>query len=217
MNIKCCLSSLALLLAPTVAAAQSAAHFYGTVSFGATTGNLSVDEINNGFRTDGLFPSSTTIENKDAAYRLGGGYRFSPAVAVELYYADLGKYSSQSVASFTPTSGRLDISALYKSAGVGVDVVFGAPLGEAFGVYGRAGVIRAKTQGIFSLVGSPSFRVTNGTANKVGNVLGVGLKYDVSKQLSVNLEAQRVAKLGDDSTGGELRLNIYSLGANFNF
>lgn len=209
--------ALPLFILPTVALAQAEAPVYGTLAFGAARANINANDINAGLRSDGLFPSSTTVENSDKAYRIGVGYRVAPSFALELYYADVGSYGSQSVASITPTSGRIDISAAYQSAGVGIDAVFGAPIAQGLSVFGRVGVLRAKTEGTFSLTGSPSFRIPNGSVSKTGNVVGMGLKYDISKQLGLAFEAQRYAKLGDDSTGGELRVNVYSLGATFNF
>lgn len=197
--------------------AQTTSNFFGSLALGASRANLSVGEINTGFRSDGLFNPSTTISNSDTAYRIGGGYRVSPNVAFELYYADLGKYGSQSIASLTPTSGTVAIDAAYKSSGVGVDLVLSAPALEFLTVYGRIGALRAKTAGDFSLTGSPSFRVTDATAKTTGNAVGVGLRYDLNKQLGLTAEAQRYAKLGNDSTGGELRVTVYSLGARFNF
>ncbi len=210
-------ASVVLSLGASAAFAQQASPFYGTASVGSTRGNLSSSDINAGLAASQYTSPSTSIKNTDTAFRIGAGYRFAPAFALEGYYVDLGKYSSSSTAgNLAGFRGAADAS--YKSNGFGVDAVFTAPLANGFSIYGRAGVLRASTEGRFTSDGSVIRLTSTGAkVNTTAHTFGVGAQYDFNPQFGLRLEAQRYNKLGNGSTGGELRANVYSLGGVVNF
>lgn len=210
------LSTISALLALSVAGAAQAqsAPWYGGVSLGATRSNVNAGEVNDFLRAQGYGSASTSADDKDSAYKFSLGYRFSPVVAVEGFYADLGKYSTRSSVT-TPSAGS--VSADYKSKGYGVDLVLSAPLSSVFSVYGRLGVMRAKTEGTFGSTGSVGLNFVQGSKNKTGEHYGVGLQYDLNPALALRGEVETYRKLGDASTGGELKVDVVSLGAIFRF
>ena len=96
-------------------------------------------------------------------------------------------------------------------------MVLSAPITQEFSVYGRLGVIQAKTEGSFSSNGSIGLLADRGSKNKTGQHFGVGLQYDLNPALALRGEVETYRKLGDASTGGELKVDVLSLGALFRF
>lgn len=210
-------SIVATVLAVSLAGvvhAQSITPWYAGVSIGSTKSNVNAGEVNDFFRSLGYGSPSTSAEDKDAAYKFSLGYRFSPVIAVEGFYADLGKYNTRTSVA-TPFVGS--VSADYKAKGYGVDAVLSAPISQAFSVYGRLGVIQAKTEANFGSTGSVGLSFNRGSKNKTGQHFGVGMQYDLNPALALRGEVETYRKLGDDSTGGELKVDVLSLGAIFRF
>lgn len=211
------LSIVAAVLAVSIAGAvhaQSITPWYAGVSIGSTKSNVNAGEVNDFLRSLGYGSPSTSADDKDAAYKFSLGYRFSPVIAVEGFYADLGKYNTRSNVT-TPFVGS--VSADYKAKGFGVDVVLSAPITPEFSVYGRLGVLQAKTEATFGSTGSIGLLQNRGSKNKTGQHFGVGLQYDLNPALALRGEVETYRKLGDDSTGGELKVDVLSLGAIFRF
>ena len=209
----------AAVLAVSVAGAahaqsQSTPPWYGGVSLGSTKSNVDAGDVNNYLRSVGFGSPSTSADNKDTAYKFLLGYQFSPIVSLEGFYADLGKYNTRSTVT-NPFVGT--VNADYKAKGYGVDVVLSAPMTQAFSVYGRLGVIQAKTEATFNSSGSVGLLFNRGSKNKTGQHFGVGLQYDITPAVALRGEVETYRKLGDDSTGGELKVDVLSLGAIFRF
>jgi opacity protein-like surface antigen len=98
-----------------------------------------------------------------------------------------------------------------------VDLVLSAPMSQVFSVYGRLGVMQAKTEAAFSSGGSIGLLANRGSKNKTGQHYGLGLQYELNPSLALRGEVETYRKLGDDSTGGELKVDVLSVGAIFRF
>jgi OOP family OmpA-OmpF porin len=205
-------AATAAVLAAGAVHAQSPS-WYGGVSLGQTSSNVNAGEVNDFFRSLGYGSPSTTADDKDTAYKFLIGYRFSPVVSIEGFYADLGKYNTRTTVT-TPFAGN--VTAEYKAKGYGLDLVLSAPLSQELSVYGRLGVIQAKTEATFGSTGV-LLAFNRGSKNKTGQHFGVGLQYDFNPAFGLRGEVETYRKLGDDSTGGELKVDALSLGAIFRF
>ena len=194
--------------------AQTATPWYGGVSAGSTKSNVNPGEVNDYLRSLGYGFPSTSADNKDSFYKFLLGYRFSPVVSLEGFYADLGKYNTRTAVR-APFVGS--VNADYKAKGYGVDLVLSAPMTQELSIYGRLGVLQAKTEAAFSSAGSIGLLANRGSKNKVGQHFGVGLQYDLNPALALRGEVETFRKLGDDTTGGELKVDVLSLGAIFRF
>ncbi|MCY7387100.1 MAG: outer membrane beta-barrel protein [Burkholderiales bacterium] len=194
--------------------AQSATPWYVGGSLGTAKSNVNAGEVNDYLRSIGAGSPSTTADDKDTAYRFLLGYRFSPAVAVEGFYADLGEYNTRSNV-LSPFVGT--VNADYKAKGYGIDLVLSAPITQEFSVFGRVGIIQAKTEARFNSSGSIGLLFNRGSKNKTGQHFGVGLQYDINPAIALRGEVETYRKLGDDSTGGELKADVLSVGAIFRF
>ena len=214
--MKNALGIIAAVLAVSAAGSAQAqsASWYGGVSAGQTKSNVSAGEVNDFLRSLGYGSPVTSADDKDSMYKFALGYRFSPAVAIEGFYADLGEYSTRTNVS-TPSIGT--VSANYQSKGYGIDVVLSAPITQEFSVYGRLGVMQSKTEAAFGSTGSVILASNSGNKTKTGQHFGVGLQYDISPAIGLRAEVETFRKLGDDSTGGELKVDVVSLGAIFRF
>ena len=214
--MKKALSIVAAVLAVSAAglAHAQSGPWYGGVSIGSAKSNVSAGEVNDYLRTLGFGSPSTSADDKDTTYKFLLGYRFSPAVALEGFYADLGSYNTRSSVT-NPFVGT--INADYKAKGYGIDLVLSAPMTQAFSVYGRLGIIQAKTEATFNSSGSIGLLFNRGSKNKTGQHYGVGLQYDITPALGLRGEVETYRKLGDDSTGGELKVDALSLGAILRF
>jgi OmpA-OmpF porin, OOP family len=216
-TMKKVISITAAILAVSLAGAahaQQSTQWYGGVSLGSTKSNVESGDVNDFLRAQGFGSPSTSADGKDSAYKFSLGYRFSPVVAVEGFYADLGKYNTRSTVA-TPFPGS--VTADYKSKGYGLDLVLSAPMTQEFSVYGRLGVMQAKTEASFGSVGSIVLTRNSGSKNKTGQHFGLGLQYDLNPALALRGEVETYRKLGDDTTGGELKVDVLSLGAIFRF
>ncbi len=205
---------LAVSAAGSAQAQAQSSSWYAGVSAGQTKSNVSGGEVTDFLRTLGFGAVTTSADDKDSMYKFALGYRFSPAVAIEGFYTDLGEYSTRSNVS-TPSVGT--VSANYQSKGYGLDVVLSAPITQEFSVYGRLGVMQAKTEASFGSTGSVVLSSNSGNKTKTGQHFGVGLQYDISPAIGLRAEVETFRKLGDDSTGGELKVDVVSLGAIFRF
>ena len=212
-------TTLSIVAAVLAVSATATAHaqstsWYGGVSLGQSKSNVSAGEVTDFLRSLGYGSPSTSADDKDQTYKFLLGYRFSPNVAIEGFYADLGKYGTRSTVT-TPTAGS--VSADYKAKGYGVDVVLSAPITQAFSVYGRLGAMQAKTEATFGSTGSVRLLNLGGSKTKAGQHYGVGLQYEVTPVIALRGEVETYRKLGDDSTGGELKVDVVSVGAIFRF
>jgi OmpA-OmpF porin, OOP family len=223
-------TALAACFAATTASAQS---FYAGISGGTTKSNVKAEDSTSAVR-DAVGPSgdrfvniNSTEDAKDSAYRVFGGYRVAPFFAVEAHYSDLGKYSLSTSAVVASTNQPGTLNSNFKSKGFGVDALFIAPIAEGFSIFGKLGVFRSKTEATFSssgaiavapvpVGGTPTFSISP-SADRTSAVYGVGLQYDFNKQISARADLTRYDKLGNDSTGGKLRVDALMAGVLFNF
>jgi OmpA-OmpF porin, OOP family len=223
-------TALAACLAATTASAQN---FYAGISGGTTKSNVKAEDSTAAVRGavgptgDRFVNINSTEDAKDSAYRIFGGYKLAPFFAVEAHYSDLGKYSLGTTAVVSSTNQPGSINSNFKSKGYGVDAVFIAPIIDNFSIFGKVGVFRSKTEGTFTssgaisvapvpVGGTPTFGISR-SADKSSAVYGVGVQYDFNKQISARADLTRYDKLGNDSTGGKLRVDALMAGVLFNF
>ena len=129
-------------------------------------------------------------DEKDTAWRILGGYQFNRHFAAELGYHNLGEASAP--------GATLEASA-WELVAVG-----SYPIVNQLSVYGKLGVYRGELEG-------PAAEETN-----TDLTYGVGLQYDVLKNVGVRGEWQRYNKMG----GGDIRetdVDVLSVGVIYRF
>jgi len=121
--------------------------------------------------------------------KLYGGYGFTPNLAVEAGYADVGKASS----------ALGDV----KGKGVFVDLVGKVPFTDSFSAIGRVGAFNGKA----SATGGASERSTQPK-------VGLGVQWDMNKQTGIRAEWERYRfKAFNEKADADL----YTIGVNYQF
>ena len=158
---------------------------------GIGRGNLDVQGTDLGLPNASVGDSATT-------YTLRGGYRFSPNLALEAAYYDLGEYD------FSGNIGSVGVAGTAKAKAYAFNVVGILPLSEAFDVYGRIGYGSAELKANASAAGF----VANDSDRKSSAFYGAGARWNVSKSWGVFAEWMKADKIEVDS---------YLIGIDFRF
>lgn len=111
-------------------------------------------------------PTVLTCEDKDMAWKLFGGYRFSRHFAVEGTYVDWGEVSGT-------VTGPVRVVPLSQT-GIGIAAVASLALGPRFSVFGKFGLFRTEQDLPASSVPS---RADNETQTGFGATFALGPKW----------------------------------------
>ncbi len=163
--------------------------FYAGVSFGQSSADVDCE----GF----------TCDDKDTAWRVLGGYQFNRNLAVEVGYSNLGEVSVN--------AGGLGAATIEATA-IEVVAVGIMPLANQFSVYAKLGMYRGEAD----QSGSGIF-VASASESNTDLTFGVGVKYDITRNLGVRAEWQRYGDLGGEGVGGESDIDVISIGAIWRF
>ena len=174
--------------------------------------------------------TGSDFDSKDTGFKIFGGYRVLPWIALELNYTDLGQSRLQTniLNSNPPTTGSVTL--IRKITGVGADALFIAPLGERASVYGRIGAVRSRLEADAALSGSivftsgnPADRSRTTTVNETVARYGVGGEWLVAPNVGLRIDWERwldVGKkfeIGGSGNTGEADTDFYSLGVVYRF
>ena len=183
-----------LLAAAALALSGAAsAQTYATVSFGSS--NIKLD-----------CAGAEVCDKSDAAFKLLGGYKFTPNVAAEVGYMSFGK------AKIRDAGESLDVGV----TGVGVGVAFHQDLSANWNFVGRLGLAQMKTKLDASIAGLGSGSDSDSNAQLYG---GLGVGYKINKQVSIDgawdFTKGKYNKDGLDLGSGNV--NAFSIGLTFAF
>lgn len=170
-------------------------------AIGATDYDLGVSDYDDGNIVSGSVDTSST------GYKLFGGYRLTPNVAVELYFADLGDTGFRGQAGANEdhwctgaVSSKVDVD------GFGLSLLGNVPVGRNINFYGKFGIFGWDAQA----------RETDSCGrfrdNDSGNELtfGAGASYQLNYRTSVQLEWERYRDIFDS-----FDVDFFSLGLSF--
>lgn len=157
---------------------------------------------------------TSSMDDSDSGYGFIAGYRFTPHLAVEGGYLNLGslKYRSRvnGSAQGVPSEGAFNVDS--ETSGIAVSALGVWPLSYRWEVYGRAGVLFASnTASLFyadDVIGPASGEFSE---NSIDALVGVGTSLNFLEIYDLRLEIQRVFDAGDESTG-EGDLDMVSVG-----
>jgi len=223
-------SLLVLALSTLAAPAFGQAHWYGGLGLGQS--DTSGDLVKN--RESTVVNATVTgseFDSRDSGYKIFGGYRFTPWVAVEVNYSDIGQ-SRLHTHIQTLDSPSLPGSVVLnrKVSGFGADVVLMAPLSPHASIFGRVGAVRSRVEAEATLDGAIVF--TNGntadrrrttTQTETITRYGLGGDWMFNPNMGVRLEWERwldvgkAFEIGGSGTTGEADTDFVSVNFIYRF
>jgi OOP family OmpA-OmpF porin len=134
-----------------------------------------------------------TCDDRDTAYRLFGGYYFSPGLAIEGGYANLADLFVDGTVNGTAIATRFEATA----KALDVSVLPGFAVNERLTLFGRFGIYRSQVE-VRGLGGGQ--RGTESEHNS-GWTFGAGLRFDFGRAFAIRAEWQRFDNVGGPATG----------------
>lgn len=177
--------ALALVVPAGIVAAQETRGLYlgGTVGAAKATNFCSNAALGAG---------AAGCDQRGNTWQVFGGYQFNNLLSAQAGYHDLGKSS-------TPAGTEMKFNAW------DVVLVAGVPMGGA-SLYGKAGWFRGEAEGA-----GPRFA---GLSEQHGGLtLGAGVQWDFSRMFALRGEWQRFPNMGGGTFGGDVDVNVVSIGA----
>ncbi|HSB95746.1 MAG TPA: outer membrane beta-barrel protein [Spongiibacteraceae bacterium] len=198
----------AVALSPVIANAGS--NWYGLVSVGQSTYDISKGDTDDSITDAGLTLLSSKLDDTDTGMKFQAGYQFSPNFAVEGGYVDLGRANYK--VDVVGGNAKLDLHAW----GFNVDAVGILPVGAGFSIFGKVGGIFARVDSDISATGANGSASDTSGKNSFKPTFGLGAAYDLNETLSVRIEYERFADLkSEDAGSGDVDLATIGLVAHF--
>lgn len=132
--------------------------------------------------------------NPGMGLRIGGGYRFTPNVGVEVDYGQSGNSSSVFGTTYKVTATQLAVVGTY-------------PINPQFDVFGKVGMSANK-------VSLSAGTCTN--CSKTDVLFGVGGQYNINQQVGIRLQYESLGKATNTGTN-DMTASTLSLGAVYAF
>jgi OOP family OmpA-OmpF porin len=202
------LASLALLALSTTAFADG---FYGVGEVTHSSASLDRAHFDSALTTNGAASLSSSDSGSSNKWRLQGGYRFNPNLAVEAGYIDFGK--AKYTASYTGGSAQGSL----KAGGVDVAALLSLPVNDSFSVFGKAGVVAASVKSSLTASGVPAAASGDASTHVIRPLLGVGALYKLTDNVDLRADYDHVSGLGKSNKTGKMNANLFSLGIAYNF
>ena len=186
--------------------------FYGVGEVTHSSASLDRGYFDNALTANGAVGLSSSDKGSSNKWRLQGGYRFNPNLAVEAGYIDFGKAKYQAAYGMgSSAQGSL------KAGGVDVAALLSLPLNDSFSVFGKVGMVAAKVKSNL-VAGAPAAAASGKESeNVVRPLLGVGALYKLTDNVDLRADYDRVSGLGKSSKTGKFDANMFSLGVAYNF
>jgi OOP family OmpA-OmpF porin len=211
---------LALSMASAASWAEGGGWYFG-VTGGQAEADLNKAEFDDlvifAFESNGatVLSGNSTLEDKDTSFSLFGGYRISEYFAVEAGYVDFGAAEYRSSGMVDPI-GSPPVPATYSAdfevTGLTATAIGAVPVGSAFDVHGRAGILFADTEISERATMSSSAASNSFSADSQDFFYGLGVGLQVGQNWSFSLDWQQFKDVGDEDETGETDINRLSLG-----
>ena len=182
MKVRKTLVASALAISAALAANQASAQAFAGGSIGQSDID---DEVAAGLITAG------TVDGKDTAWKIFGGYMFNRHFGVEGAYVNLGAASYSGNFFGSPvTGGKVEVT------GFNVAALGSYPINEQFSVFGKIGLFLWDAEASDTTGGVPFSAKEDGTDLS----FGVGLGYNFTRNLGVRLEWEMFEAADADAT-----------------
>lgn len=201
------LAPLAFILVNATASAEG---FYVLGEVTHSSNKLKRNTFDNALTSNGATGLSSSDKGGSNQWRLQGGYRFSPNLAVEGGFIDFGK------AKYTATYSGGSAQGKVKASGVDVAAVLSLPVTDDFSVFGKAGVVAARVKTSLSADAPANAASGSSSSTVVRPLLGLGASYKLTQNVDLRADIDHVSGLGKSATG-KMSDNMFSMGLGYNF
>jgi len=190
--------------------ARAQAHWYIGVTLGASNANISQEVV----AVTGATSTVFLTDSRDPGFKVFAGYRFNRYFAVEGGYAWLGEFQATTQVT-APTTGALNAD--IRVIGLYIDAVGMLPVGDRFAAFAKVGWLGSETRTFRSTSGTVTSGLnTNASTDQANLSYGLGVQYDLEKNVTLRFVWERYIKVGDVNTG-EFNIDLYSGGLLFRF
>ncbi len=183
--------------------------FYLGASAGQARTDVPTGEFNDDLLGLGVATARTTSDDKDTGWKLYAGYQFNRNLALELGYADLGKFTLTGVTTGPSIRAHGDI----KVKALSLDAVGIAPVAGRVALFGKLGVTYWDTDINVSATGAGLTDRSSDSDDGFGWKAGLGARFDITRNVGVRLEWERYFRVGEDKDD----VDLLSLGLQFRF
>lgn len=198
--------------APAAVAADTGA--YAGFSFGqATARDLKSSDVDASLATIGL-GSVTSVDDKDTAFRIYGGYRVRENFAVEIAYVNFGEFTSNST---IVSGGSGVVVGEWSGYSLNAAALGMLPVADNLSLFGKVGLGYWNLDFDLTASGPGGTLSASESDSGIAPLFGVGAVFDITQNLSIRAEWERLLNVGDTNTTGESDIDILSLGAQFTF
>ncbi|MGH8692495.1 MAG: outer membrane beta-barrel protein [Burkholderiales bacterium] len=178
MKVAKIVTGSALALSAVLAATQASAQAF-------VGGSIGQSDIENSIATsgpNGPLITSGTVDGKDTAFKVFGGYMFNQHFGVEGAYVNLGEASYSGTFFGLPvTGGTVEVT------GLNVAALGSYPVTPEFSVFGKIGLFVWESNASDTTGGLPFSNTADGTDLS----FGIGVGYSFTRNLGVRAEWER--------------------------
>lgn len=196
---------LAMVSSPVIAADSG---WYAGGNLGRVSTNVDTAGIDAAVRASGAASSATTADETDTGWKLYLGYQFSPTLALEAHYSDLGKINTT-----TRTTGpAATITGNYDFRAWGVDAVGTMPVAKQFDLFAKLGFYWADTDASAAAIVGGAATTIGVSDDNTGFKFGIGGRYHFTGSVALRAEWEHFNDVGNSRTTGNGSFNFFSLG-----
>lgn len=190
--------------------------FGGESSASGASQNQATENLVDLFESAGLDLTdvTSTTDDSDTGYGIGGGYQFNDHFAIEVAYVDLGTtaYRFSATASDGVNDIDTDVELASSADGPVLSALGILPIGERFSVFGRVGFSLMNATGTARIVlGGAADRLSQ-SSQKSDPMFGVGAEYSIGKHFAIRLSWDRYMDVGTEDVTGDIDADLISLG-----
>lgn len=161
---------------------------------------------------DSFVLNDSNLDKSDTGFSFAVGYQFTPYIAVEAAFVQLGKVGYAADVTVDDGGGPVDLTTgfNFKSSGPALAVAGSWPVAASLSLDARAGAYFSRTKvSVFASDGASTESDSLGSENDTSLLLGVGATWTLTSNLGLRLGYTRFDKaVAGEGDAGYLSLGI---------